>query len=544
MGLLIIGQAFLIATVVDAVAFHHATLADEIPWLGGLLGVFACRAVLTWVGERVAFEAGARVKSEVRTRLIRHVRDIGPVRLQELQSGEIATTIADGVEALQAYYSRYLPQTAIATLIPLAILVVVFPFDWVSGLILLITAPLIPVFMILIGKGAERLNQRQWRRLTRLGGHFLDVLQGLTTLKMFGASRREAALVSRLSEDYRRRTMAVFRVAFLSALVLEFLATVAIAMVAVLVGFRLLWGELDFRVGFFVLLLAPEFYVPLRALGTHYHARMEGIGAAESMVALLDIKAPSRLQGRSGLRDTTPVKLRFENVSFAYEPGRTALDDISFEIPQQQRVALVGPTGAGKSTVVHLLLGFVQPNQGRVQVNDQVLGELDPDEWLRHVAWVPQSPRIFHGTVRDNIALGLRGAAQRDIERAARNAQAAGFIDALPDGYETVLGERGAGLSGGQARRIAIARAFLKNAPLILLDEPTASLDAENEQLLTRGLADLAVGRTVVTIAHRLATVQDADRILVLERGRLVESGTYQELVARGGLFAQLASRT
>jgi len=539
-GLLLLVQAWLLASVVNAVVFGQQALSAVLPWLWALLGVFATRAVIAWLVEWISFRAAARIKVNMRRQLMDHVLALGPVHLIGERSGELANTITDGVEALEAYYSRYLPQLSLAVLVPLAILVVVFPLDWISGLVLLITAPVIPLMMILIGKGAEALNQRQWRQLARLSAHFLDTLQGLTTLKLFNASRREAAVVARLSDDYRRSTMAVLRIAFLSSLALEFLATVSIALVAVLIGFRLLWGELGFQSGFLILLLAPEFYLPLRALGTQYHARMDAIGAAERMVELLETAPAPRVHGAEPLQLTGPLHIQLSDVRFAYRSDRPALDGISFELSHGERIALVGPSGAGKTTVVNVLLGFVVPSAGEVLINGRPLHELDPDDWLRHVAWVPQQPRLFHGTVMDNIRLGKSAADADSVREAARLALADEFIEALPHGYETVVGEGGQGLSGGQVQRLALARAFLKNAPLVLLDEPSANLDIESERKLNKAIARLARDRTTITIAHRLNTVRQADRILVLERGRLVETGSHGDLLENHGLYGQL----
>lgn len=542
-GFLIILQAWLLARIVDAVAIRGQTLDGVAPLLGFLLGVFALRALFAVFSESAAFAIAARIKRHLRSMLYARVEALGPAWTRTQRSGDLANTLVDGIESLEKYYALYLPQSALAALIPLSILVFVFPADWVSGLIMVLTAPLIPAFMILIGKGAERLNQRQWRRLARMSAHFLDMIEGLTTLKLFNASRAEAEVIARISDQYRRSTMAVLRIAFLSSLALEFLATLSIAMVAVFIGFRLLYGDIHYLPGFFVLLLAPEFYLPLRNMGTQYHARMEAIGAAERMVELMEAKppAPTSEDAAQSLRAAS-ISLSFERVTFGYPGGAPVLQALDFELNAGERVALVGPSGAGKTTVLQLVLGFLRPDTGIIRINGSALDTLDPEDWLRHLAWVPQRPTLFHGSVIDNIRLGHTAADAQAIREAARRAHADDFIARLPQAYDTMLGDRGQGLSGGQLQRIALARAFLKDAPLLILDEPTASLDPESERLITDAVERLAEGRTVLTVAHRLETVRRADRILVLDGGRVVESGAHAQLVAADGLYARLCN--
>jgi ATP-binding cassette subfamily C protein CydD len=540
-GLLLVAQAWLVARTIDAVLFQGAGLPEVQTWMWTLAGIFTARAVLTWASEQAAVRAAAGVKLHLRRRLFEHLRNLGPLRLAKERSGDLAVALTDGVEALEAYYARYLPATALAALVPLAVLVFMLAADWLAGLLILLTAPLIPLFMVLIGKGAERLNQRQWRRLARLSARFLDAVQGLTTLKLFNASRREADLVARAADDYRRSTLSVLRVAFLSSLALEFFATVGVAAVAVTVGFRLLWGEMSFLHGLFVLLLAPEAYLPLRTLGTHYHARMAAIGAAERMVQILETPLPPRPEHPLAPPCPRGKAIRLRHVHFAYEPGRGALYGLDLEIWPGERLAVVGPSGAGKSTLVSLLLGFARPDSGEILVGDTPLAAVDPDDWRRHLAWIPQRPRIFHGTLLDNIRLGIPDAPLDAVRLAARRAGAAPFIETLPAGYATRVGEGGLGLSGGQAQRLALARAFLRDAPLLILDEPTASLDPESEALVQQGIEELARDRTVLTVAHRLHTVLAADRILVLDRGRVVQDGTHRTLVAADGPYRRLA---
>jgi ATP-binding cassette subfamily C protein CydD len=385
-----------------------------------------------------------------------------------------------------------------------------------------------------------------------MGAHFLDVIQGLTTLKLFNASRREAQVIAEISEDYRRRTMEVLRVAFLSSAVLEFFATVGIAIIAVFIGFRLYQldlplpdlvaaPEVSFLSGFFILLLAPEFFLPLRNLGTHYHGRLEAIAAAERIADILATPLPERPSPGRRLADDSPLAIRFEDVHFSYEAGRQALAGANFALAPGERVALVGPSGAGKTTIASLLLGFGEPDSGRILIDGEPLAELDLDNWRKRLAWLPQRPRLFQGTLLDNIRLGAPDASLEAVRAAAERARAAEFIEQLPDGYQTQAGEQGVGLSGGQIQRIALARAFVRDARLVILDEATASLDPANEALVQAGIDELARDRGMLIIAHRLATVRHVDRILVIVDGRIAEQGTHDALIAQQGHYARMA---
>lgn len=541
-GLLVVLQARFLADAAAAVVMEGKDLQAVMPLLWGILCVVIVRAILARSAEIAALKAALRVKERLREELFRHLQKVGPLPLRGMESGALAAAVVEGVEAIEAYFSRYLPHLALTALIPLSILVFVFPADWISALILLFTAPFIPLFMVLIGSSAEKLNRRQWRRLARMSGHFLDILQGLTTLKIFNAEKREAALMARISDEYRLTTMSVLRIAFLSALALEFFATVSTAVIAVTIGFRLLGGKMHFFPGFFVLLLAPEFYLPLRTMGNYYHARMQALGAAERIMEILALPLPEEPVGGTIPDLSFGVTIAFDNVRFSYEGERHALDGASFSAEAGHVTALVGPSGAGKSTVLSLMLGFIRPQEGTISVNGADLSLIPREEWLKSVAWVPQRPRLFHGSVADNIRLGRQEATLDEIRVAAKAACAEEFILELAQGYDTVVGEGGQGLSGGQIQRLALARAFLKDAPLLVLDEATAGLDVKSEALVQEALERLAQGRTVIIAAHRLATVKKADRIVVLDQGRVAESGSHDALSAGEGLYARLVS--
>jgi len=547
-GLLLIAQAWVLAVILDAAAIDQHPLDTLVGWISALVALFLARAVVNRQAGRLAFEAGAAVRQGLRDAVFDRIEALGPAWSRRQRSGAIATTAVDGVEALERYFSQYLPQMQLTLVIPAAILVFVFPADWVSGLVLLLTAPLIPLFMILIGGHTERMNRRQWRTLTRMGAHFFDAIEGLTTLKLFGAARREAQLVGRIAEGYRQQTMRVLRVAFLSSAVLEFLASISIAMVAVYVGFRLLYGEIDYLHGLFVLLLAPEFYQPLRSMGSQFHARMDAIGAAEGLVDLMHEPSATAVAKPNATAEPRDAALpehgpvAFHDVGYAYQPDRPLIRELNLTMAPGQRIALVGPSGAGKSTIAQLLLGFLSPRSGRITFAGRDIATVAAERWRERLAWLPQRPTLFHGTIADNIALGHAEGTPAERTRmvaAARAAHALPFIEELPQGFETVIGDRGQGLSGGQIQRIALARAFYKDAPIVVLDEPSTSLDRDSERLVGEAIDRLTEGRILLIIAHRLQTIRHCDQILFVDDGRVVERGTHAELLARGGRYAE-----
>ncbi len=533
-------QAHWLSRIISGAFLKHATLHMLLSALIAFLVFAALRAVFIWAQSFFAGHVAAKIKQSLRNRLAGKILEIGPVGMTSERSGEMSNTLLAGVDALDAYFSQYIPQLFLSTLIPLLILFFVFPNDILTGFVFLLTAPVIPAFMILIGNITQALTKKQWKTLSRLSAHFLDVLQGLTTLKVFGRSRDQVDTIYKISHDFRQRTMNVLRVAFLSALVLELVATLSTAIVAVEIGLRLLYAKMSFQDALFVLILAPEFYLPLRLLGTRFHAGMEGVAAAQRIFEILE--EPGQVQKFEGKNPPEePLQIEFRRVSFSYgSGGRPALRNVSFTIPAGKRTAVVGPTGAGKSTLAHLLLKFVKPHKGNIFVNGFPLTDLNAKAWRQKVAWVPQNPYLFHGTIGENIRLARPDASVREVAEAAQKAELHDFISSLPQGYDTPVGERGTQLSGGQAQRVALARAFLKNAPFLILDEPTSNLDPEIEERIQSALEQLVAGRTVLYIAHRLSTVFDADQILVLSEGQLLEAGTHAELSRKSGLYAQL----
>ncbi len=525
-GLFIIVQAWLVSTLINQVFLRNATLADVTSDLVSLLVVIILRAATILFAEVSANSVAITIKTDLRNALVDHLLKLGPAYTQGERTGELTTTVVEGIESLEAYFSQYLPQLVVAAIVPLSVLLVVTPLDLLSGIVLLLTAPLIPIFMILIGNATETLTKRQYDLLSRLSAHFLDVLQGLVTLKQLGASKRQAKVIGQYSDQYRLATMNVLRMAFLSALVLEIVATISTAIVAVEVGLRLLYAKMEFQPALFILILAPEFYIPLRMLGLRFHAAASGASAAKRVFEIL----ATPLQPKTvRARHAEPVqKISYEDVRFTYDQSRLALDGVTFKIHQGQKVALIGASGAGKSTIINLLLRFIEPTQGSIKIDDQRLGEIDPDEWRRQIAWVPQTPHLFHDSVLANIRFAKLDAPMDEVIEAAKQAHAHDFITALPQGYDSLIGEGGAKLSGGQAQRIALARAFLKNAPLLLLDEPTSNIDPELESLLQDSTEKLLRRHTALIIAHRLHTIAHADQIITLDEGRIVEKHNAQ----------------
>jgi len=465
------------------------------------------------------------VKSVLRRRLSAHVLGLGPLWLGGQSRGEITTLATRGLDGLDAYFARYLPRLVLGVAVPLAVLARVAFADWISAVIIAVTLPLIPVFAVLIGWHTRAQTQRQWQLLARLGGHFLDVVAGLPTLKLFGRARAQAEVIGEVTSAHRRATMATLRVAFLSALALELTAALATALVAVEIGLRLLAGHVGYQTALLVLLLTPEAYLPLRNAGAEFHASADGSAAARRAFEILDtpLPGPPVTAGRSTCLDLSQADIRLRAVSLTY-PGREqpALDDISLTVRPGEHVIVTGPSGAGKSSLLALLLRMATPASGTVTAGGADLTQIPADRWLAQIAWVPQHPHLFAATVADNIGLGRPGARGTDIAAAARLAGADDFIRRLPRGYDTRLTEGARSLSAGQRQKIALARAFLREAPILLLDEPTAHLDPASADAVMAAVATRMAGRTVIVVTHRPPSQADrAARLLALDQGRL-----------------------
>ena len=547
-GILMVMQAWLLATLLHGFIIEGTTPEQSIPLFIALLLVTLTKAALAYGREVASFKAGSAVRQAIRELVLTRLARLGPAYIQRRPAGSWASLLLEQIEDMQEFFSRYLPQMAIAVFIPLVILVAVFPVNWAAGIILLGTAPLIPLFMILVGVGAADANRRNFQSLARLSGHFLDRLKGLRTLQLFMRTQAEGEAIRDASEDFRERTMEVLRLAFLSTAVLEFFAAIAVALVAVYFGFsyidHLNFGNYGAKVtlftGLFVLFLAPEFYAPLRELGAHYHAKAQAIGAAEQLLEFLEAEVSEPASGSAPFQADGPIRVEARALEVLSAEGKVLVGPIDFTLEAGTRTALVGISGAGKSSLVNALLGFA-PYRGSLRVNGQELAELDMSQWRLQLGWLSQNPQLFHASLRDNLLLARPTASDAELEAALVRAQAWEF--AREKGFGYPVGDQAGGLSVGQAQRLALARTLLKSTQLMVLDEPTASLDRHSERAIMSTLEDAAKGQTLLMITHRLDQLSQMDNILVLERGQLVEQGHFAQLCQAQGPFARLLSQ-
>ena len=539
---LTIGQVAALAAVLEPVLLRGQSIGAVAAPAAVLVALTLARAVLLGAREIAGQRAAVRVKSLLRVRLVDWLMRLGPSMVHGERTGELVTLVGDGVERLDAYVSHYLPQRVLSVTGPLVVAAYVCWLDPLSAGLLVLSAPVIPLLMVAVGSYTEQHVRSQWTALGRTSAYILDVLQGLPTLKLLCRAEDEGRHLATISTSYRIRTLQVLRYAFLSSFVLELMATAAIALVAIELGLRLLNGTIGFMATLQVLLLAPEFYRPLRELGAQRHAAMEASPAAERMQSVLATHAPAPFVApASATPRDAPMALEFRDISYSYPDARgAALKTVSFTLVPGSRTAVVGPSGAGKSTLASLVLRFLEPTSGAILADGIPISAFSVEQWRERVALVSQRPYLFDTSALDNLRLARPSARLEEVMAAAALAGAHHFLEHLPDGYHTRLGERGARLSRGQAQRLAIARAFLKAAPLLVLDEPTSALDAESERHVRTALDHLAQRCTVLLIAHRLSTVVTADQVIVLRTGEIVEGGTHRELVALGGLYMQL----
>lgn len=546
-GILIIAQAWLLARILHHMIMENIPREALLMPFIQLVLVFVLRAWVVWLRERVGFHAGQQIRFEIRRQVLDRLQQAGPAWIQGKPAGSWATLILEQIDDMHDYYARYLPQMALAACVPLLIVVAIFPSNWVAALILLATAPLIPLFMALVGMGAADANRRNFLALARLSGHFLDRLRGMDTLRIFGRGKAETDNIREASQDFRQRTMEVLRLAFLSSGVLEFFTSLSIALVAVYFGFSYL-GELNFgsygaavtlSSGFLALILAPEFFQPLRDLGTFYHAKAQAVGAADSLKTFLEAPLAHPEQGEQVLETSEPVSLCAKDLFITSPEGKMLVGPLNFTLNAGQRVVLVGQSGSGKSSLLNALAGFL-PYSGSLKVNGIELRHLQPESWHRLMSWVGQNPQLPAATLRENVLLGNPEASEEQLHQALEKAWVNEFLPQLPDGIDTAVGEQSARLSVGQAQRVAVARALLAPCRLLLLDEPAASLDAHSEQRVIQALGEASTQQTTLMVTHQLEGITEWDAIWVMENGQIIEQGSYSQLVAANGVFASL----
>lgn len=540
-GLCISGFAFNFAKLLNDVFLNAIDLKKAAPLLGALLSLVLIRLILDILQEKSALKLSLGIQESLRLRLNKKLLGLNPLDLSKQQTGDFVALAANGVDELDGFFRHFVPQVLAAVILPLVLLGAALAADPLTALIFFITAPLLPFLLYLVGRLAAKASADQWRVLSSLSRSFFELLQGLTTLKIFNRSRQQLELVDELSNNFRTATLNVLRIAFLSAFVLELLATLSIALVAVSIGLRLLNGSMEFTAAFFALLLAPEFYRPLRQCGSAFHQAMTALTAANKIYDFLDVPPASTPSKKPSIKKTvSPFAIRFENVSFTYnKKSLPALKNLSFSLKSGTTNALVGRSGAGKSTIFQLLLRFAEPTQGKIFINDIELTKIHPDFWRTRIAYVPQEPYIFRATVAQNIALANPAATQAQIEAAAKAANLHDSILEMKDGYDTKLAGRSS-LSGGQGQRLAIARAFLRDCPVLLLDEPTAQLDGKNEQAILSALEKLSYGKTVLIASHKMSLIRSLSSIFVIEDGQLIEDGSHEKLCKNQGLYFEL----
>ncbi|HHE9971045.1 TPA: heme ABC transporter permease/ATP-binding protein CydD [Haemophilus influenzae] len=546
-ALILVAQTYFLATLLDKLIMQNVPRDELIPYFLGLIIGFGLRAIILWVREKIGFRSGQLLRNHIRQKILDKIHLVGPATINQKPAGSWASIMLEQVENLHNFYARFLPQQSLSAIVPVVIFIAVFPLNWAAGLILMITAPLVPLFMIIVGIAAADNSQKNMDTLSRLSAQFLDRLRGLETLRLFNRTSEQTEHIENATEDFRETTMDVLKLAFLSSAVLEFFTSISIALMAVYFGFSYL-GQIEFGTynapltlftGFFCLILAPEFYQPLRDLGTYYHDRAAGIGAADAIVDFLEADYLTVHQNEKTISLESAVEISAENLVVLSTQGSALTKPLNFQIPANHNVALVGQSGAGKTSLINVILGFL-PYEGSLKINGQELRESNLADWRKHIAWVGQNPLLLQGTIKENLLLGNIQANDEEINQALMHSQAKEFTDKL--GLHHEIKDGGLGVSVGQAQRLAIARALLRKGDLLLLDEPTASLDAQSENLVLHALNEASQHQTTLMITHRIEDLKQCDQIFVMQRGEIVQQGKFAELQHQG-FFAELLAQ-
>lgn len=546
-ALILVAQTYFLATLLDKLIMQNVPRDELIPYFLCLIIGFALRAVILWARERIGFQSGKLLRNHIRQKILDKIHLVGPAMINQKPAGSWASIMLEQVENLHNFYARFMPQQSLSAIVPMVILIAIFPLNWAAGLILMITAPLVPIFMILVGIAAADSSQKNMDTLSRLSAQFLDRLRGLETLRLFNRTSEQTQHIENATEDFRETTMDVLKMAFLSSAVLEFFTSISIALMAVYFGFSYL-GQVEFGTysapltlftGFFCLILAPEFYQPLRDLGTYYHDRAAGIGAADAIVDFLEADYLTAHQQEQAIAPQSAVEIQAENLVVLSPQGTPLTQPLNFHIPAKGNVAFVGQSGAGKTSLMNVLLGFL-PYAGSLKINGMELKHCNLAQWRKQIAWVGQNPLLLQGTIKENLLLGDIQANEAEIDRALTLAQAKEFTDKLGLNYE--IKDGGLGVSVGQAQRLAIARALLRQGNILLLDEPTASLDAKSENQVLHALNTMRAQQTTLMITHRIEDLKQCDQIFVMQQGAIVQQGRFDELQYQG-FFAELLAQ-
>ncbi|MBU8906201.1 thiol reductant ABC exporter subunit CydD [Desertibacillus haloalkaliphilus] len=542
-GIVAVLQAYIIASVVDQVFLKGLTFREVIPFLAILLVVFLARTFLSYVSDRLGMNMGEKAKAEFRRMLLHHYIKNPLQALMKGQSGNRVSMVIDAVDEIEPYYSKYYPQMIQSSIVPIIIISAVFWQSWISGVILLLIAPLISLAMVIIGRITKKKAENQMEKLAAFSGVFLDRLQGLVTLKLFGKASEQHDVIRQSSLDYREATMDVLKIAFLSSLIVELFSMFGIALVAFEVGARLvIYNELSFFAAFFVLILAPEFFASLKEYGSAFHAGKGSVGAAKKIIDEIEARNQSIEWGNKRFQKDGPPKIELKNVSFTYEGGSFSIEGVSAVIDPYSETAIVGGSGSGKTTLLHVIAGLYPTTGGQVLMNYCPLFQYKEHEWYQQLTYISQHPYLFSGTIKENLIMGShrQSVSRAELDEVAEKTGLTLLINELEKGYDTQIGEGGRGLSGGEKQRIALARAFLKRPSVILFDEPTVGLDLQTEQILQQSIKELAQHSTMITVAHRLHTIKNADQVLLMENGSIRAQGAHEELMSSASDYRKI----